>query len=164
MKKIALNRLTRITSPENQIFNFTYDALNRRLTATRPNSVTTTYGYDLASQLTNLEHRSANPDPLAAFSYVYDKVGNRTAVSVQRSAVSVNPALSYVYDEIYRLTQATRPLAAEPDETFNYDLLGNRLKRDGQVADARFNAGNRLLEDAEFTYAYDDNGNLITRT
>ena len=62
------------------------------------------------------------------------------------------------------MTQAARPLPAQADETFNYDLLGNRLQRDGQVADSRFDAANRLLEDQEFKYSYDDNGNMIEKT
>jgi RHS repeat-associated protein len=51
-----------------------------------------------------------------------------------------------------------------PDETFNYDSLGNRLRRDGQTTNATFNQANRLLEDQEFLYEYDDNGNLIKKT
>ncbi len=85
-------------------------------------------------------------------------------MNTTRSGVAINPTLNYVYDNIYRLTQATRPLPALPNETFTYDLLGNRLRRDGQAADSVIGAGNRLLEDAEFTYTYDNNGNLIQKT
>ena len=38
----------------------------------------------------------------------------------------------YVDDNLYCLTQATCPLVGNPDETFNYDDVGNRLRRDGQ--------------------------------
>ena len=85
-------------------------------------------------------------------------------MNTARSGVPVNANLNYVYDNIYRLTQATRPLPAQPNETFSYDLLGNRLRRDAQVSDSVIGAGNRLLEDGEFTYQYDANGNLTQKT
>jgi RHS repeat-associated protein len=53
---------------------------------------------------------------------------------------------------------------AAADETFGYDPVGNRLNRDGQVVDSTFDAANRLTEDQDFTYAYDLNGNLVTKT
>lgn len=60
----------------------------------------------------------------------------------------------YAYDELYQLLGATHPLL--PTESFGYDPNGNRL---GTVVDG----GNRLLEDANFRYGYDDNGNMIVK-
>jgi RHS repeat-associated protein len=62
---------------------------------------------------------------------------------------------NYTYDSIYRIIQATHPTI--PTEQFSYDPLGNRL---GTTVDA----GNRLLEDNNFTYSYDNNGNLVQKT
>lgn len=42
--------------------------------------------------------------------------------------------------------------------------MGNRLNRDGQVVDSSFDAVNRLIEDEQFCYAYEANGNLETKT
>ncbi|MCR4336507.1 MAG: hypothetical protein NUV91_01695, partial [Candidatus Omnitrophica bacterium] len=163
----ALNRLDQLTSPTGGVFDFGYDALSRRNQLILPNGVRTTYAYDQASQLTNLTHLLPNAQRLSAFDYVYDAVGNRTRMTQDRR----NPALAgliaaqlnYVYDPLYRLTQATRPLAGQANETFTYDSLGNRVRRDGQAADAHFDAGNRLLDDAQFIYTYDNNGNLISK-
>ncbi len=91
----------------------------------------------------------------------YNAVGNMTQT---RPSVTVNGALSYGYDDLDRLTLATDPQVAAPDETFGYDPLGNRLNRDGQAVDSVFDAANRLIEDDDFTYVYDLNGNLVTKT
>ena len=76
--------------------------------------------------LTSLQHKQGLTT-LSDFNYTYDNVGNRTAMNTTRTGLTVNNSLSYVYDNIYQLTQSTRPLPAQPDETFNYDPLGNRL-------------------------------------
>nr|MBP7526710.1 hypothetical protein [Syntrophorhabdaceae bacterium] len=56
---------------------------------------------------------------------------------------------------IYQLTQATNP--SIPVEQFSYDAAGNRVGTSVNVV-------NRLLEDASFTYSYDNNGNLTQKT
>lgn len=82
-----------------------------------------------------------------------------------RSNVAVAQTnLAHVYDDLNRLTQATRPLAGDPNETFQYDPTGNRLNRDGQAVDSVFDDANRLLDDTAFTYTYDANGNLTQKT
>jgi RHS repeat-associated protein len=50
------------------------------------------------------------------------------------------------------------------NEDYGYDPVGNRLTKAGQIAPSVFDAANRLLQDAEYTYAYDDNGNLTSKT
>ena len=82
----------------------------------------------------------------------------------QRSAVAVKPLLNYSYDDLNRLVQATNPLLTLPDETFNFDPVDNRLMRDSQTTQSIFDAANRLVEDDDFTYAYDANGNLTQKT
>ena len=159
----TLNRITTITNPANQVVNFGYDTLNRRVLTTLPNGVTTDFVYDSNSRLTSLQHK-LGLTTLSDFSYTYDNVGNHTAMNTTRSSLTVNNSLNYVYDNIYQLTQATRPLPAQPDETFNYDPLGNRLLSDGQTTNSTIGQANRLLDDSEFTYTYDNNGNLIQKT
>ncbi|MFQ5850525.1 MAG: RHS repeat domain-containing protein [Candidatus Binatia bacterium] len=71
------------------------------------------------------------------------------------------------YCTLNRLMQAIQPDPVDPlqqlTESFQYDPVGNRTASNlatGQVHDA----ANRLLEDSNFTYAYDDNGNLTEKT
>ena len=159
----ALNRLTSITNPAKQTVSFEYDALSRRTKTIFPNGVTTNYAYDALSQLTNLAH-ALGASTISSFGYAYDKVGNRTTLNTTRTGVNVTPRLNYTYDALNRLIQATHPLPSQPNETFNYDAIGNRLRRDGQTADAAFDSTNRLLQDVQFTYRYDNNGSLIQKT
>ena len=159
----TLNRITTITNPANQAVNFGYDTLSRRILTTLPNGVTTDFAYDSNGRLTSLQHK-LGLTTLSDFSYTYDSVGNRTVMNTTRSGVTVNNTLNYLYDNIYQLTQATRPLPAQPDETFNYDPLGNRLQRDGQTVNSTIGQANRLLDDTAYTYIYDNNGNLIQKT
>ena len=157
-----LNRLSSLSNPFLQTVTFDYDNLSRRTQMTMPNGVTTTYSYDTASQLLSLVHQ-LGATTISDFSYTYDKVGNRTSLDQQRSAVTVNPLLSYTYDQLNRLVDATHPLPTDPLETFDYDPVGNRLLRDGQTAPAFFDTANRLLEDEDFCYSYDANGNLASK-
>ncbi len=62
-----------------------------------------------------------------------------------------------------RLTQAVNPLPSNPLETFNYDPVGNRTNSN-QNGLSTFNQANQLLEDANFTYQYDNNGNQTRKT
>jgi RHS repeat-associated protein len=158
-----LNRLDTIVKSA-LTFNFDYDALSRRKKATLPNGTVTDYAYDVASQLTSLTHSLVSV-PFTQFDYTqYDGVGNKEVVSVQRSGVSVQSPLNYVYDDLYRLDTATKVLPMGVGEDYAYDAVGNRLTKAGQIAPSVFDAANRLLEDADYTYQYDDNGNLISKT
>jgi YD repeat-containing protein len=69
----------------------------------------------------------------------------------------------YTYDTLNRLTQAVNPLPTIPLETFNYDPVGNRTDSNQNGASI-FNTANQLLEDANFTYQYDNNGNMTQKT
>ena len=158
-----LNRLTSITNPSGQTTAFDYDALSRRTQTTFANGVTTSFAYDAASQLLSLVNQ-LGATTVSSFNYTYDKVGNRTTLTQQRSTVGVAPVVDYMYDGLNRLNEATHPLPTNPLETFDYDPVGNRLLRDGQTTNAVFDAANRLLDNEEFIYAYDNNGNLIQKT
>jgi RHS repeat-associated protein len=152
----ALNRLTSITNPKGQTTTFTYDALGRRTSMTRANGAVTTYAYDGASQLTQLVHQ-LGAATINSFDYAYDRVGNRT------TKTSRDGAHDYTYDTLNRLTQAVNPLPTNPLETFNYDPVGNRTSSNQNGA-SNFNQANQLLEDANFTYQYDNNGNMTRKT
>ncbi len=159
-----LNRLRSLTNPAGQIISFDYDALSRRTKNTLPNGTTASFAYDPASQLLNLANTEGATN-LSKYTYAYDKTGNRNQVDQERSAAAVFPALAYQYDALNRLTRAAQPpLPGITVESYNYDPVGNRLRRDGQSVDAIFDAANRLLEDQNFTYDYDPNGNLTQKT
>jgi YD repeat-containing protein len=84
--------------------------------------------------------------------YLYNGVGNRTQLTDRRGAQA------FGYDQLDRLTSASHPLLLDP-QAFAYDAVGNRTTNGSVV-----NTGNQLTADANFTYQYDDNGNLTRKT
>jgi len=84
-------------------------------------------------------------------------VGNR------KSKADANGTANYGYDVLNRLLQATNPLPTNPLETFNYDAVGNRTNSN-QNGSSNFNQANELLDDANFTYQYDNTGNMVSKT
>ena len=132
---------------------YAYDALSRRTSVTLSNGTQSTYSYDPVSQVTNILHQlTATSTPINQAEYVYNPVGNRTSLTDRRGAQT------FGYDALDRLTTASHPLLLDP-QAFAYDAVGNRTTN-GSVT----NAGNQLTADANFTYQYDDNGNLTRKT
>ncbi|MEW6367312.1 MAG: RHS repeat-associated core domain-containing protein [Acidobacteriota bacterium] len=112
----------------------------------------TNYQYDLAGQLLQLSHGTRGGPTLRTYSYSYDQAGNRT------SMVDNQGAHGYGYDDKYQLSTATHPI--DPAESFQYDPVGNRTS--SHISPSyTYNAANQLLEDAEFTYSYDLDGNCV---
>lgn len=158
------NRLISLSAPSGGLFEFTYDALGRRIGITRPNNVTTTAVFDAASQLVNLAHqRQGDAEPFTELTYGYDGVGNVTSLDQSRPILDLQPTLGFGYDSEEQLVQATNPFIGNPDETFQYDPAGNRLLRDGESFSAIHDDANRLLENEDFCFSYDLNGNLLTK-
>ena len=123
---------------------------------THDNGVVTNYTYDAASQLLSLVHQ-LGATSINSFSYTYDKVGNR------KTKVDNNGTTDYTYDTLNRLVQATNPIPTNPLESFTYDDVGNRTDSNQNGA-SNFNDANQLEDDANFTYQYDNNGNLTQKT
>ena len=162
-----LDRLTALTDPANQgigpAITFSYDRLSRRTGMSLPNGTATTFDYDAASNLKSIANL-LGATTLSSFAYTYNAVNNRDTLTQERSALSVASPLTYGYDVLDQVETATNPLAGQPAESFDYDPLGNRLRTGSQTTDNVIGPANRLLEDAQFCYAYDANGNLETRT
>jgi RHS repeat-associated protein len=151
----ALNRLTKITNNKGVVTTFTYDALGRRKTMTHGNGVVTTYTYDAASQLLSLAHK-LGATTINSFDYTYDKVGNR------KTKVNRDGSHNYNYDTLNRLVEAINPLPSNPLENYTYDPVGNRTDSN-QNGLSQFNVANELNEDSDFTYQYDNNGNMTRK-
>jgi RHS repeat-associated protein len=94
------------------------------------------YAYDAANRVTTLRVNHANTDPLP-------------------DALSAN-AENADYDYDGRGNQLTDVDRNGTDESYTYDEAGNRDGTTGEY--------NRLDDDGTYTYTYDDEGNLHTRT
>ena len=103
----VVNNLVSIAAPVLATINFTYDSLNRRTQMT-DGIGTTTFGHDLASQLTTIDGPLAND----TITLSYDALGRMTGRSVNNTGTA-----TLVYNDYGRLQSATNPLATF---TYNY--------------------------------------------
>jgi RHS repeat-associated protein len=134
-------------------------------TATLPSGtdIVSTYTYDDADRLTEIEHVKGGSTTLASVAYTLDEVGNRT----QR--VDQQGTHTYVYDDLHRLTSVTYP--GPSTTTYDFDAFGNRTEMtvgsdtttyDYDDAD-RLTAVTPPSPASPISYTWDDNGNLTDR-
>ncbi len=119
-----------------------------------PNAVTT-FAYDVANRLIGMSTDKGVTN-ISSYSYTYDNVGNRISMTDN------DGAHNYTYDDVYRLTTATHPQAFNPSESFTYDPVGNRQSSNVSSSYV-YDSLNRLIEDDQYTYIYDANGNMINK-
>ncbi len=186
----AANRRTGTTLPGGETVSYEYDVAGRltaltgdgtrhemsyddgdRLTQITPAAgqpgARVSIDYDAADQITTLSN--ASPDEAVtfdSFSYGYDRAGN--VLTATHNGETTN----YAYDAVYRLTDVAYPDASWEHHT--YDAVGNRLQMDtlsGTVSYV-YDVADQLLSLTDTrsglpvatTFAYDENGNLRTRT
>jgi choice-of-anchor C domain-containing protein len=121
----------------------------------------TFYEYDCGGcpgRLTAIRHRkAADNSVIHDLTYTRDVVGNITQM------VDADGTHNYTYDAIRRLLTATHSnQALQPNEFYNLDPAGNRLT--SHLSNVHLYNGNRLMEDQQHTYLYDDEGNQIRKT
>jgi RHS repeat-associated protein len=134
--------------------NFTYDEIGRRIRMDRTGGYSAAYTYDPASRLLSLSH--TGPAGPLKFTYTYDQADNRITMTDPAGAHK------YGYDRRNYLNGATHPGASQPNESYTYDALGNRVSSH-LSATYTYDAANRLTADARFDYTYDADGNLALR-
>jgi len=157
--------LTSLTDPAGHTITFAYDELGRRtsmkpvLAGAAPNFVSTSYTYHKQSgALASITHACNLSKSDRVLSYTYDSVGN------VRSITDGSTRYEYGYDKLYQLTSAAHsgPDNVLPNERYTYDAVGNRLTSHLSTAYG-YNEADQLLEDDQFTYQYDGNGNLVQK-
>jgi RHS repeat-associated protein len=109
------------------------------------------FHHDAKSRLTSIAHHNALDAVFSQFDMYYDEADQliRRDVDGLRS--------DYVFDDAGQLTSADH--TAQPDEAWAWDATGNRTNS-GQV----IGANNQLLSDSQYSYTWDAEGNLATRT
>ncbi|MFA5162873.1 MAG: RHS repeat-associated core domain-containing protein [Elusimicrobiales bacterium] len=157
----SLNRPVTITAPGGTQFQFTYDAAGRRTRMDMSTAVAAEYAYDAANQLTGIIYRRKTDNAvIASVGYTYDNAGNRATMADDFGSHG------FAYDDLHRLTSAVHPSSGAlsvQSETFAYDAVGNRTS-DAVRSGYAYDAANRLNSDSQYTYAYDNNGNLTAKT
>ncbi|MFC6671373.1 RHS repeat-associated core domain-containing protein [Marinobacterium aestuariivivens] len=147
------DRLTELLTPANEILSMNYDAAGRPTGISYPNGVTMTNTYDLAGRVKSIIHATSSSD-LVSFDYLYNALGNITQI------IGYTDTRSFDYDPIQQLTSAGTNAAPA---FYNYDGVGNRTSSHLSNSYSH-NAANQLISDNNFTYIYDANGNLLTKT
>jgi RHS repeat-associated protein len=108
--------------------------------------------YDPLNRLAGINHKRSNGTSINNYTFGYDADGRIVLIT------DVDGSTTYSYDRSDELTGADRPGTTQ-DEAYSYDANGNRTNN-GSVT----GANNRLQTDGIYTYSYDDEGNLLSRT
>jgi len=120
-----------------------------------PGGTQTTYTYDALMRLKSLTAADPGGNPLLAYQYTYDEVGNIVTKGTEHGNYT------YGYDNSSRLTSADNPVL--DDESYTYDAVGNRLTSTEVTGNWSYNANNELPGYTDVEYTYDHNGNMILR-
>ena len=162
----GLNRMTQVIQQGNggntvavKRVDFTYNAAGQfdvisrfQSTDTSAPVATSHYGYDGIGRLTSLDHKTnGGGTTLAGYDYTFDAASRITSVDSL-----IDGLTSFTYDVTDQLTAADH--ATQPDETYSFDLNGNRTMTGYSIGD-----NNRLLSDGTYNYTYDNEGNRTAR-
>jgi RHS repeat-associated protein len=160
----ALNRLIEVTDRDNRTIQYTYDANSNRLSLTDPLGRTIQYSYNQLGRLSGLE------TPAGSFSFGYDSLGRRAALTFPNglSSAATFDAASNLSSLAFK--DATATLTST---TYAYDRIGNQVaaisspSKDNlpipPFGHSTYDAGNRLLDDGIYQYDYDNKGNLVAK-
>ena len=171
-------QLSRLTYPDGEIVNYTYDAAGRPTRVEGTEVYVAAAQYNKASQLARLTYGNQlvtgfTYDPtgylqrlvtdqgrLQDLAYTFDRVGNILSITDRVGTATQ----SFTYDELDRLTQAVG--ASYGTRTYRYNAIGNILEKDG-VTYSYGQGGTKphavTAGSDGFAGTYDPNGNLITK-
>ncbi len=134
--------------------DLTYTNRNQVDTETRYSDLTattkigsSTFTYDAATRLTNLQHRNGSGTLLANYTHGYDLASRVTTEQLNGGSV-----VTYQYDSTSQLTN-------DGTNAYTYDLNGNRTMTGYTTGTA-----NQLTNDGTWTYSYDNEGNLTKKS
>ncbi|MEM1080288.1 MAG: RHS repeat-associated core domain-containing protein [Pseudomonadota bacterium] len=117
--------------------------------------------YDALGRIASIRHEDANGlllHPNAEL--LYQRNAGEQIVVEQH----VSNAVTYTYDNDRQLTAATHDNPTYPDESYGYDIAGNRISSHLAPGTASVGSGNRITTAGNFDYQYDAAGNLARRT
>ena len=142
--------------------DFAYDAAGSRTRTDRFADLAgtnrigfTTNAYNLAGIVTNITHLGPASQVLSKYDYHFDAAYQITSWTINNQLSTLN------YDLTGQLTNALN--TAQSNENFNFDANGNRL---GAQSGGSYVVGgnNQILSDGINRYAYDAEGNMISRS
>ncbi len=119
------------------------------------------FTYNLDGSLANIRHEDENgilPHPDADLT-IQRRPGGGIA-----GLITASDTLTPSYDSAGRLISVDHTNPALPDETYAYDIVGNRFSSHQLAGPATIVPGNQLTAIGDFTFTYDLDGNIATRT
>ncbi|MBI3041815.1 MAG: RHS repeat protein [Betaproteobacteria bacterium] len=142
----ALNRLIRVTDPDSGQVNYGYNGIDQLTSVRDPRNLATTYSYD---GLNNL-NQQISPDTGTTIN-TYDAAGN---LLTQRDAKG--QTTTYQYDTLNRVTSIT--FHDGSGQTYDYDQVANGRGRLTAITET--NAANQVTSRVQ--YQYDAHGRVIS--
>ncbi len=170
--------VTRVTTPNNENYDYGYDSRGRRTLATNPLGETTQFRYDRRGSLEGVTraggiNASIERNEIGLITRVIDPNGHpwqRNFDRLGRMASSTDPLgriVNYEYDSRQRLVRSILPVGpdapAPSTVQFTYDAAGNltrQLYSDGTDIPSTYDNENRLLTSFAVTLGYDRNGDI----
>ena len=118
--------------------------------------------YNARNQITSINHQDSNNNNIVSHGYLYNADGN-----ISQYTNSLDGSVLYDYDFLGQLTGADYSNLLIHDESYQYDLNGNRelvTNANGDLVVYSTGTNNELTSDGAYTYAYDAEGNRISKT
>jgi RHS repeat-associated protein len=148
-----------VTDPSNQTFGVGYDAGGRLGTLTRPNGVDDTFSYTPSGDLTGIVSTLGGTQ-VASTGYGIDPVTGRVNTRTDQTGTT-----GFGYEPDGVLASVAPPAGStQPAEAYTSDNFANRLTGPTASDVSHYSAGSRLTTDGTYTYTYDGEGNLKSRT
>lgn len=148
-------QMSRMQLSDGRGIDYTYDSLNRIIGKDYSGGCYSTFAFDAAGRMTQLKHLKSDSSTIYEQTNTFDNVGNIISKTTGMGTTT------YTYDAIYQLLSADHPVMT--DETFTYDAVGNRLTS-ADHSNWSYNNRNQLTGYDGATFAYDGNGNSISKT
>jgi len=167
------------------IATYAYDDADRITSRTDGNGVEATYSYDTDDRVISLQYTRGTA-LIAGFNYAYDNDGNKL---YEQKLNDPTDSETYRYDSLNRLTNydvgtLTNGVILSPtlQKTWNLDLAGNWLSvvsnsvtelrtysTDNELTSINgqplsYDANGNLMQDASYSYLYDENNRLTNVT
>ncbi len=154
----ARDRIATVLRNGSQEVAIAYNSAGEKTRMTYANGIATEYGYNENGWLTSIKDGHKVTD----LAMSYDAIGNMTQRADNLDAARTE---SYGYDVISQLTSFTRGTAV--NKTYEFDLLGNRVKSVENGVTTSYTANNvnaytAIAGGLHLTPSYDGNGNLIS--
>ncbi len=164
-----------VAGTDNYITNVNYTANNKVSSLSYGNGVSTAYDYYDTSSETDatagtafsyrLKSMSLSKADYLNMSYQYDKAGN---IRIKTDNCNANRSETYVYDDLYRLLTASAADATYGTRNYTYNAINNIVTKEGKTymygSVNPFAGPHAVTNDGTYTYVYDTNGNMWTRS